>query len=485
MARNVTIAGASYQNVPSIEMPKTGGGTAVFVDTSDANAAAGDITKGKIAYVDGTKITGTLEAAGGKLQTKTLYGTGTYTPDEGYDGFSQVEVAIPGLNGITDDKLRFGTSLWNGSIEHEGRYVGTYNYTFKDIITPPPTESISSGKIVLPPFVPCNLIRKIEASGSLSALYDMPFTELRYQATDTDISSFRLFVTYGNNTNLYLIGLWAKKSDGTYKLQQVMDGGFSRTLLFFEPPALASDTTPLAKWLRASVNSNCGWGGYTPDMPLSYLSNEEITITKNGTTTVRPGLRRKHADGKPTNKTIYSDGFESVTVNVDVPVPSVQDTKALTITSNGTVSVTPDAPYDALKKVDVTVNVASGGGGGLGFKVTFPATAKNWDRVDQNRASIFLADGTTKSVKDYSTIGGKTIENVTGISIYGVITSYVLRMTLSEGAIAQFQTNVGKSSYVITTDHNMTASVFNAGREIFWWPIADTVISAIEMYNTD
>ena len=43
-------------------------------------------------------------------------------------------------------------------------------------------------------------------------------------------------------------------------------------------------------------------------------------------------------------------------------VVSVQDTKAVTITSNGTVSVTPDAPYDALKKVDVTVNVASGGG---------------------------------------------------------------------------------------------------------------------------
>ena len=46
-------------------------------------------------------------------------------------------------------------------------------------------------------------------------------------------------------------------------------------------------------------------------------------------------------------------------------VVSVQDTKALTITSHGTVSVTPDAPYDALKNVDVTVNVASGGGGGL------------------------------------------------------------------------------------------------------------------------
>ena len=41
-------------------------------------------------------------------------------------------------------------------------------------------------------------------------------------------------------------------------------------------------------------------------------------------------------------------------------VVSVQDTKAVTITSNGTVSVTPDAPYDALSSVDVTVNVSGG-----------------------------------------------------------------------------------------------------------------------------
>ncbi len=37
--------------------------------------------------------------------------------------------------------------------------------------------------------------------------------------------------------------------------------------------------------------------------------------------------------------------------------PSLQS-KALTITSNGTVSVTPDAPYDGLSSVDVTVNVS-------------------------------------------------------------------------------------------------------------------------------
>ena len=36
---------------------------------------------------------------------------------------------------------------------------------------------------------------------------------------------------------------------------------------------------------------------------------------------------------------------------------AVQDTKALTITSNGTVSVTPDVPYDGLSSVDVTVAI--------------------------------------------------------------------------------------------------------------------------------
>ncbi len=32
MAQNVTIAGVSYKDVPSIKIPKTGGGNAVFTD---------------------------------------------------------------------------------------------------------------------------------------------------------------------------------------------------------------------------------------------------------------------------------------------------------------------------------------------------------------------------------------------------------------------------------------------------------------------
>lgn len=181
--------------------------------------------------------------------------------------------------------------------------------------------------------------------------------------------------------------------------------------------------------------------------------------------------------------TAHDKSGTKITGTLEASSVSVQPSKSVTITSKGIVSVTPDAPYDAMSSVDVTVDVASGGGGGAGFKVTFPATAANWSEVDPSAANILLADGTFKSVEDYSTIGGKTIENVVGIDIKSYIEMFVLRMTLSAGVIGQIDTMDG--FYVVTTAPNTTYTYYNSGRRLFWFPLADTVISAIEMYNTD
>ena len=61
MAQNVVINGVTYQNVPSVQIPKSTSGTAEFFDTSDATLDSGDkMLSGNTAYADGTKYTGTI-----------------------------------------------------------------------------------------------------------------------------------------------------------------------------------------------------------------------------------------------------------------------------------------------------------------------------------------------------------------------------------------------------------------------------------------
>ena len=78
MAQSITIQGATYSDVPAVDLPKTGGGTARFMDTSDADAIASNIASGKKAYVNGSLITGSASMA-----TATVSGT-TLTLTDGF-----------------------------------------------------------------------------------------------------------------------------------------------------------------------------------------------------------------------------------------------------------------------------------------------------------------------------------------------------------------------------------------------------------------
>ena len=66
MAQNVVINGVTYQNVPSVEIPKSGSGTAAFYDTSDATLDSGaKMLSGNTAYANGTKYTGSITSKSG------------------------------------------------------------------------------------------------------------------------------------------------------------------------------------------------------------------------------------------------------------------------------------------------------------------------------------------------------------------------------------------------------------------------------------
>ena len=55
MAKNVRLLGADYPDVPAVQLPQTGGGTAVFTDVSDTTATPSDVISGKSFY-DGNGV---------------------------------------------------------------------------------------------------------------------------------------------------------------------------------------------------------------------------------------------------------------------------------------------------------------------------------------------------------------------------------------------------------------------------------------------
>ena len=67
MAKNVSLWGADYPNVPALDVPQTGGGTARFTDVSPTTVTSdSDVANGKIYFrADGSQHTGTASGGGG------------------------------------------------------------------------------------------------------------------------------------------------------------------------------------------------------------------------------------------------------------------------------------------------------------------------------------------------------------------------------------------------------------------------------------
>lgn len=130
MAQNITLLGASYSDVPSVTLPKTGGGTASFVDVTDTTAAASDVASGKYFYTAaGVRTAGTSSGGGSSKNVQVAQST-TRATSSTYTKLTSLTCSTTGKYDVYWDCFRSSTSGTSGSqLYIGGSAYGTANTT--------------------------------------------------------------------------------------------------------------------------------------------------------------------------------------------------------------------------------------------------------------------------------------------------------------------------------------------------------------------
>lgn len=110
MAQNVIINSVTYQNVPEVDIPKSGGGTAKFYDTADADITAADVLTGKTGYGSSGSVSGSMANNGstsGTISTKA----GTVSIPAGYTTGGTVSISSSEQSKIIASNIKSGVTL--------------------------------------------------------------------------------------------------------------------------------------------------------------------------------------------------------------------------------------------------------------------------------------------------------------------------------------------------------------------------------------
>lgn len=110
MAQNVIINGVTYANVPEVDIPKSGGGTAKFYDTASANATSADVLTGKTAYNASGSVSGGMANNGstsGTISTKA----GSVSIPSGYTTGGTVTIDSTEQSKIVASNIKSGVTL--------------------------------------------------------------------------------------------------------------------------------------------------------------------------------------------------------------------------------------------------------------------------------------------------------------------------------------------------------------------------------------
>lgn len=386
MAQNITLLGASYSAVPTVTLPKTGGGTARFDDCTVVTAAASDVAQGKVFIAsDGTITTGTASGGGGSSLAMPTF---TLTWDDNFNNiisitcdktlaecFALIQNNITGaVVNVTNQSQTFSFEQIAYSTDEEGSYC-TYtvlekNMTFCDLklyangtvdyiepssrqrflnitqngyydgdvgiiegvdVSVPTGGATLQAKTNIAPTTSSQTITPDSGYDGLSSVQinAMPSgTAGTPTATKGTVSNHSVSVTPSvTNTTGYITGSTKTGTAVTVSASELVSGTLSVT---------SSGTKDVTNYASASIPA--GTEG-TPTATKGTVSNHSVSVTPsvtNGSGFISGGTHTGTA----------------VTVSASELVSGSQN-----ITTNGTVDVT--------NLASVVVNVSGGGGSGL------------------------------------------------------------------------------------------------------------------------
>ena len=110
MAQNVVINGVTYSNVPEVDIPKSGSGTAKFYDTSSADITSDHVLTGKTAFGASGSVSGGMANNGSTSGTITTK-AGTVSIPAGYTSGGTVKISDTEQAKIIAGNIKSGVTI--------------------------------------------------------------------------------------------------------------------------------------------------------------------------------------------------------------------------------------------------------------------------------------------------------------------------------------------------------------------------------------
>lgn len=350
MAQNVTVAGASYSDVPSVVLPKTGGGTATFYDadfktvtqTLTSVTSSADETRVETGNSFFTRLTPALNnyvissitvtmggvdvtsqvfnpdgggGGGSALGTKSISDNGTYNASsDNLDGYSQVTVAVPNSYSSSDEGKVVSSGALVSQTSSSTSTNGTVDTTTINSLTvsvPTGTARTSSDLQVSGATVtaPAGLYASSASKSVASGTAGTP------TATKGTVSNHSVSVTPSvTNTTGYITGSTKTGTAVTVSASELVSGSETKTANG------TYDVTNLAELVvnvsGTSKNTQVVQSTTRTNSSTMTALSAELTVSKTGTYDIYYSATRTNTSSSYTWATqLYKNGTAQGTEN--------------------------------------------------------------------------------------------------------------------------------------------------------------------------